>query len=80
MSAWFAKAGSGYFMIYFPLPRIQVANCKVAIILTCLMYNVFEVSAFGIIVIPNLHFSPSRHIRQAVAKSCPSVIMGFCDS
>jgi len=34
MSAWFAKAGSGYCMIYFPLPRIQIANYKVAITLT----------------------------------------------
>jgi hypothetical protein len=80
MSAWFVKAGSGYFIMYFPLPRIQIANYKVTIILTRLMYNLFEGSAFGIIVIPSLHFSPFWRIRQAVAKSCPSVIMGFCDS
>ena len=67
MSAWFAEAGSGYFTVYLPLPKIQIANCKVAIILTWLMYNLFEGSAFGIIVIPSFHFSPFRRIRQAVA-------------
>jgi len=44
------------------------------------MYNLFEGSAFGIIVIPSFHFSAFRRIRQTVAKCCPSVIMGFCDS
>jgi len=33
MSTWFAKAGSGFFMIFFLLPRIQIAKYKVAIIL-----------------------------------------------
>jgi len=44
------------------------------------MYNLFEGSAFGIIVVPSLHFPPFRRIRQAVVKSCPSVIVGLCDS
>ena len=44
------------------------------------MYNLFEGSALGIIVIPSFHSSPFRRIRQAVAKSCPSVIIVFCDS
>jgi len=37
------------------------------------MYNLFEGSPFGIIVIPSLHFSPFRRIRPAVAKSCQSL-------
>jgi hypothetical protein len=47
-----------------------------------MMYKFFEGSAFGIIVILSLHLPPFTRVHLAVVKSysCPSVLMGFCDS